>query len=418
MALVVVGLIGSAIAKHAGGLAINSEEDRSSPVAAQVFLPARSRAGVVGAQVSLQKYLQHCQLAKALPSTLPVTPLPAWRIKIAGDAELQLLLPAPQQPSPPPADARCHAPGEAARRSTSSSLMPWTAAATAVTAGFAHCQRAGFVDHQRIDFFEPLQSLGILDQHARLRAAPDADHDRHRRGQAKGAGAGDDENAETAAIKPTSHARFGAKRRPGRESRYRHATKITNGTNQPATWSASRWIGARLRWALATIWTICASMVSRPTFCGAHDKGCRSWLIVPPISFEPPMFLATGMDFARHHGFIHRAASLLISSPSTGTFSPGRTRKPVAHRQMLHWHILVSLPSGLPAGGRFWGPNQAGRGWLRRSARGRAIRGFGPSRTSTVITAAASKYTATASHHASGTLQRKDVRGTSVATML
>ena len=34
------------------------------------------------------------------------------------------------------------------------------------------------------------------------------------------------------------------------------ATAITAGTNQPATRSASRWIGARLRCALATICTI------------------------------------------------------------------------------------------------------------------------------------------------------------------
>ena len=31
------------------------------------------------------------------------------------------------------------------------------------------------------------------------------------------------------------------------------ATTMTRGTNQPETWSASRWIGARLRWASATI---------------------------------------------------------------------------------------------------------------------------------------------------------------------
>ena len=31
------------------------------------------------------------------------------------------------------------------------------------------------------------------------------------------------------------------------------ATPITTGTNQPATWSAIRWIGARERWASATM---------------------------------------------------------------------------------------------------------------------------------------------------------------------
>ena len=39
---------------------------------------------------------------------------------------------------------------------------------------------------------------------------------------------------------------------------------MTAGTNQPATASARRWIGARLRCASATSVTMRASMVSRP----------------------------------------------------------------------------------------------------------------------------------------------------------
>ena len=50
------------------------------------------------------------------------------------------------------------------------------------------------------------------------------------------------------------------------------ATRMTAGTNQLATLSASPWMGARLRWALATIWTICESMVSRPTLSARMIK--------------------------------------------------------------------------------------------------------------------------------------------------
>ena len=57
-------------------------------------------------------------------------------------------------------------------------------------------QRAGLVDHQRVDLGEPLQRLGVLDQHARLGAAPGADHDRHRRRQAERAGARDDQHRD------------------------------------------------------------------------------------------------------------------------------------------------------------------------------------------------------------------------------
>ena len=55
-------------------------------------------------------------------------------------------------------------------------------------------QCAGLVHDQRIDGGEPLQSLGVLDQYARLRAAPGSGHDRHRSGQAQRAGAGDDQD--------------------------------------------------------------------------------------------------------------------------------------------------------------------------------------------------------------------------------
>ena len=43
------------------------------------------------------------------------------------------------------------------------------------------------------------------------------------------------------------------------------ATAITIGTNHDDTASASRWIGARDRWASLTMRTICARSVSRPT---------------------------------------------------------------------------------------------------------------------------------------------------------
>ena len=55
------------------------------------------------------------------------------------------------------------------------------------------------------------------------------------------------------------------------------------GTNHPVTWSASRWIGARLRCASATICTIFESMVSAPT-CVARMVKLPVWLTVPPIT--------------------------------------------------------------------------------------------------------------------------------------
>ena len=54
-----------------------------------------------------------------------------------------------------------------------------------------------------------------------------------------------------------------------------NAAAITAGTNQPATRSARRWIGARERCARATMSTIRASMVSRP-ICRRARSGRRS----------------------------------------------------------------------------------------------------------------------------------------------
>jgi hypothetical protein len=57
-------------------------------------------------------------------------------------------------------------------------------------------QRAGLVDHQGVDTSQPLERLGVTEQHAGVRAAANADHDRHRGRQPQGAGAGDDQHRD------------------------------------------------------------------------------------------------------------------------------------------------------------------------------------------------------------------------------
>jgi hypothetical protein len=77
-------------------------------------------------------------------------------------------------------------------------------------------ERPGLVDNQRVDPFHPLQRLGIADQHARLRAAADAHHDRHRRREPQGARAGDDQHRHRR-HQAEGETRLGAVERPGRE---------------------------------------------------------------------------------------------------------------------------------------------------------------------------------------------------------
>jgi hypothetical protein len=102
------------------------------------------------------------------------------------------------------------------------------------------------------------------------------------------------------------------------------AMPITACTNQPATRSTRFWIGARLRLASATIRTICASRVSLPTRRASITSDPVP-LTVAPITLSPAAF-STGIGSPE---IMDSSTALCPSStaPSTGTFSPGRTRR-------------------------------------------------------------------------------------------
>ena len=97
----------------------------------------------------------------------------------------------------------------------------------------------------------------------------------------------------------------------------------TASTNQRATRSASRCIGARLRCACATICTICASTVSEPIL-SARMTRLPVPLIVAPIRCAPAVFsTGIGSPVSIDSSTLDRPS---VTTPSTGTFSPGRTR--------------------------------------------------------------------------------------------
>ena len=291
----------------------------------------------------------------------PVTPLPTGESKSAASASVEAALAAPPRRWPRPADARCRAPGWR-RAAAARSPRPRRAACTAATLGLAFGQRAGLVDDERVDLLEALQRLGVLDQHAGLRAAPDADHDRHRRGEPERAGAGDDQHRD-GRDQGVGEARL---RPPDDQAKKASAaTAITAGTNQPATWSASRWIGARLRCA-------CGDHLHDPRqhrvaadLLGAHDEAA-GWFIVPPITLSPGS-LVTGMDSPVT---IDSSTALRPSStsPSTGTCSPGRTRRRSPTATCVEGDILVAAV-GADAARASSARDRAARGWRRRSAR-------------------------------------------------
>jgi hypothetical protein len=101
------------------------------------------------------------------------------------------------------------------------------------------------------------------------------------------------------------------------------AIAMTTSTNQYATPSAMRCIGARERCACATICTICASTVCEPTF-SARMTRLPLALIVAPMSRSPtPFSTGIGSPVTIDSSTLERPSS---TTPSTGTFSPGRTR--------------------------------------------------------------------------------------------
>ena len=154
-------------------------------------------------------------------------------------------------------------------------------------------ERAGLVDDERVDLLHALQRLGVLDQDAGLGATPDADHDRHRRGEAERAGAGDDEHGD-GGDEAVGEARLRARTSPRR--RRRAAATAMTSRHEPA----GDLIGQALDRRAAALGLgdhlhdlrqhrVAADLL------GSHHEARRVWFIVPPITFAPLLFV-TGID--------------------------------------------------------------------------------------------------------------------------
>ena len=101
------------------------------------------------------------------------------------------------------------------------------------------------------------------------------------------------------------------------------ATASTAGTNQPATTSASFWIGARERCAAATSATMRASNVWLPTRSARITK-LPVWFRVAPVTRSPgPFSTGSGSPVSIDSSTVLPPSTTM---PSTGIFSPGRTR--------------------------------------------------------------------------------------------
>ena len=168
------------------------------------------------------------------------------------------------------------------------------------------------------------------------------------------------------------------------------ATASTAGTNQPDTTSASRWIGARERCAAATIATMRASTVSLPTRSARITK-LPVVLTVAPVTLSPGAFSAgSGSPVSIDSSTALRPSKTL---PSTGTFSPGRTRSRWPGRTASSG-MSASLPSSWIIRACFGARSSRARIAPPVCARARNS-SIWPSNTSVTMTAAASKYSGT-----------------------
>ena len=164
------------------------------------------------------------------------------------------------------------------------------------------------------------------------------------------------------------------------------AMTTTAGTNHDETRSATRWIGARLRCASLTMRTIWASKVSLPTR-SARMRSEPVPLTVAPMSRSPSCF-STGMDSPVTMDSSTELAPW-STTPSTGTFSPGRTRR-TSPGSTCARGMSSSRPSCRTM--RAVAGASPSKSWIAALVRLRARSSMTcPSRTSAVITAAASK---------------------------
>ena len=242
--------------------------------------------------------------ATRLPSTVPITPLPVSERKSAAAASVS---PRSSAPLTMAAASGCSLPRSrlATRRSSSSSSMP-ADALTPTRRRLAFGQGAGLVDDQRVDLLHQLERLGILDEHAGARAAAGADHDRHRRRQPERAGAGDDQHGD-GIDQREAHRRRRAEERPDDKGRRRRRSRRPART-RPRSTSTSRWIGARVRCASATICDDLRQQRSLPT------RSARMTKLPVPLTVAP-VTLSAGALLDRHrlagdHRFIDRAVAL------------------------------------------------------------------------------------------------------------
>ena len=281
------------------------------------------------------------------PSTLPATPCPGHRLG-----------------SPPP--ARSASPRSARRRDDGRRermlAPPLEARGQAQELGLvvarqghdgdeprlALGERARLVDDERVDLLQHLERLGVLDEHARRRAAPGADHDRHRRREPERARAGDDQHRD-GVDQRIGEPRLGPERSPRRRSaQHRDAparpARSRPRRGRPGAGSARGCAGprppcGRSARAASRRPTRSARITKAPgAVDGAADDAGSPGIFSTGIGSPVTIDSSTALRPSR-------------TTPSTGTFSPGRTRSRSPTATSVERHVLFrARRRGAPRG--------------------------------------------------------------------
>ena len=171
--------------------------------------------------------------------------------------------------------------------------------------GLALGQRARLVDHQRVDLLHVLQRFGILDQHTGRGTASDPDHDRHRRGQTKRAGAGDDQHAD-GGDQAERHPRFRPKPGPGAERDHGNGD---DDRHEPAGDLIGQPLDRRARaLRLGDHLDDLRQQRVAPDLVGAHHEAAG--LVERARDHGGPDFLGNRHRFAGYQRFVERGAAL------------------------------------------------------------------------------------------------------------
>ena len=163
------------------------------------------------------------------------------------------------------------------------------------------------------------------------------------------------------------------------------AIQSTTGTKTPLITSASRWIGALLPCASCTSRTICCSTVSFPTLVASKRNAPVRFTVAPKTS-SPGRFSTGRLSPVSIDSSTALSPSRI--TPSTGIFSPGRTRTR-SPSTTSSTGISRSVPERRTRAVRACRPiSRRIASPVRAFARASSSR---PSRISVMITAAASK---------------------------